>query len=742
MKHASRTARHCRRTLVAGLRRSHGWLGGGFTLIELLIVVVIISVIAAVAIPSMLSRLASTQDEMADMPDEPIRQAPPSAVAGERPGGGRGLPPVIESSTIELDLRASHVLDGFRVFTRYVADYSATFVVRNADPVVDTITLSFPFPPDINEARGVSLQFLDAQGNLSDPPQVSYGLEGIEWTGSVEPGATVTAVVTYTAQGRDAFVYDVVGRGRSGTVQVDLRLRNAPRAVVPPGALQPAERDGSLLSWRFDALITNKSIVVELPAGTSPLGRVILVLQLAGLAVLVFGGGFWYLSEGQAPGRLDDFRWGHFLLLALNYSMFFGIFAVLGYQGSPTVALTTAAVVSLPLLTLHGVRITDAWFTVTRIMPLAVLTLATVFSGVFLDQQRPIVFLTVTVVAIAFLTVTYEPWAAIRKSHSEEKAGRREREAREDELTESLDVLRILIREQEQTHLVSRHDLDDAPAGFEAERAAVERLLDLHEKALAKAKAAVKPDGGWETLPHEARLHRLADLQAAATRCSNLLEGRGNSLKGVVKVLETAVQEASDRLRRERSAIAELLGDASAVEHEARTTMDEGGERPERAQLEQILNRLSEARHERERSSGGGEPEEGDLRSAVSAAEHHSRTLTGLVALVRDATERLRAAIDRARERERLATEGSEAVHCLACGEALPSDHRFCAHCGTLRPLDISCPACGLTTRLPQHILSEEWGSPAIHCSSCGKSLPSEEADGELDSERQGLEGD
>ena len=368
MQYARRAARNGGMHLLARLRQARSRFGRGFTLIELLIVVVIISVIAAVAVPAMLSRLARTQDELADVPDEPIRQAPPSAVAGERPGGGLGVPPVIESSTIELDLRASHVLDGFRVFTRYDADYRGTFVVRNADPVVDTITLSFPFPPDINEARGVSLQFLDSQGNLDDPQRVAYGLEGIEWTGWVEPGATVTAVVTYTAQGRDAFVYDVVGRGRSGTVQVVLQLNDAPRAVVPPGALQPSERAGSRLSWRFDALITNKSIVVELPAGASPLGRVILVLQLAGLAVLMFGGGFWYLSEGQAPGRLDDFRWGHFLLLALNYSMFFGIFAVLGYQGSPTVALTIAAVVSLPLLTFHGVRISDALFTVTRIL--------------------------------------------------------------------------------------------------------------------------------------------------------------------------------------------------------------------------------------------------------------------------------------------------------------------------------------------------------------------------------------
>ncbi len=84
--------------------------------------------------------------------------------------------------------------------------------------------------------------------------------------------------------------------------------------------------------------------------------------------------------------------------------------------------MTTAAVVSLPLLTLHVVRIADAWFAMTRVLPLAVLTLATVFSGVFLDQQRPIVFLTAAVVTIAFVTVTYEPWAAGRISHREGQA--------------------------------------------------------------------------------------------------------------------------------------------------------------------------------------------------------------------------------------------------------------------------------------------------------------------------------
>jgi len=44
------------------------------------------------------------------------------------------------------------------------------------------------------------------------------------------------------------------------------------------------------------------------------LGAFILAV-LVGLALLVFGAGFWYLSEGYGPGMLDEFGWLQFLLL-------------------------------------------------------------------------------------------------------------------------------------------------------------------------------------------------------------------------------------------------------------------------------------------------------------------------------------------------------------------------------------------------------------------------------------------
>ncbi len=701
-----------------------------FTLIELLIVVVIISFIAAVAVPTVLGRLDRGQEGEAERSSEAIRQSPPSAEAASRPGGEVGRPPQIEASNVRLDLRSAPVLDGFRVFTRYEVDFRGMFVVRNVDPVVDTITLRFPFPPAINEARGVSLQLRDELGGLSEPLGVDYALDGIEWTGHVGPGEAVTAVVSYTAQGRDALVYDVAGPGRLGTVTVELRLENAARTVIPAGALQPVEREDRSLRWNFDALITNKAIVVELPAGSSPLGRVILVLQLAGVAVLLFGGGFWYLSEMGSPGRLDDFRWGHFLLLALNYSLFFGIFAVLGYRGSTAVALTTATVVSLPLLTIHAIRITDRSFALTRVLPLAVITLAAVMGGVLLEQHRPLLFLGFGVGLAAFLTVSYRSWASERKAHWELGETRRECEVRELQLVEVLDELRTAAQHQQLVLFSARQALDDAHPGHTAERDEVVRYVELLDKALGRATSVAEEKVEWSELDPDDHQARAEDLRTGAEKSLRRLQGRGKALERTVDILELATNDATDRLRENLGSLEVALGEGTVVEVEARTLMEEGDERLKREQseVEQALSRLSRARQDAERL-GEGKGADDETRTRASAAAHHARAVTAHVDLLRDAVEQLRVSTRLILRQDRKEAGAMMSAHCGACGEALPLRDLFCASCGTPRPLELDCPECGHTTRLPGHLMRKRWSRRRLHCSSCGLVL--EEGKGE-----------
>lgn len=137
----------------------------------------------------------------------------------------------------------------------------------------------------------------------------------------------------------------------------------------------------------------------------TPAGQLV---QWAGLALLLFGAGFWYLVELHSPGRLDRFRFGHFVLLALTYSLFFAIVAVLDDNGVGSIwAVGIAAAVSYPLLVLHVSTIVSLPFAARSALPLAVLTTGAVVNGVFGGETRSIVFLGIACMVTAHLTITY-----------------------------------------------------------------------------------------------------------------------------------------------------------------------------------------------------------------------------------------------------------------------------------------------------------------------------------------------
>lgn len=397
------------------MRRRTGGVGRGFTLIELLIVVALMAVLTAVVVPLMLgaARVSSKS------PTRELAQATLQA-AGV---GGEALS--LESSEVRVRLGASPVLDGVQVHTRYMADFQGEFRVRPEQPG-GPVRLEFPFPPGVSEARGAQLDVRDARG-LPAPGAARYSQQGMSWEGSA--AGPLLATVTYQAEGRDAFVYGAAGAGRSGAIRFTLETAPGTPLTLEPGSLAPTAVSSDRMEFVYDHLITRKPIAVRLPPGPSPLGRVILLCQLAGAAVLLFGAGFWYLSEQRAPGALDDFRWGHFLLLALNHGLFFALFAVLGYDGQVVGPLVLAAAPSLTLLTLHVARTFDLRFAVGRALPLAALTLGAAVAGVYLEPHRPLLLVALLALLLGYVTLTYRDWSARRLAHEQRAQRRRERQA-------------------------------------------------------------------------------------------------------------------------------------------------------------------------------------------------------------------------------------------------------------------------------------------------------------------------
>ena len=129
-----------------------------------------------------------------------------------------------------------------------------------------------------------------------------------------------------------------------------------------------------------------------------------------------------YLNDLKMPGRLDQFRWGHFLLLAVNYSLFFILFTLLitGKNLTTLSAFLVAAVVSFPLLMFHVARSWGTGFAVKYILPLTLFTLAIVFNGVYGAGFRLYGFLILFVFTTAFFTITYRTWSDKLKAHKRE----------------------------------------------------------------------------------------------------------------------------------------------------------------------------------------------------------------------------------------------------------------------------------------------------------------------------------
>ncbi|MBI4614908.1 MAG: zinc ribbon domain-containing protein [Planctomycetes bacterium] len=596
--------------------------GRGFTLIELLVVVVIISLVAAVVIPFLLRGLQDAR--MGSESSPKISQAAPKAgaIAEE---GQTVEPPALESSDIRVLCRTEEVLDGFGVRTDYEARFEGVFVLRNVDEKAERLTLHFQFPPGMSEARDVSLRLREDSGEESEPRGIQYATQGMSWNGPVAPGEARTFVVRYLARGRDAFSYEVAGQGRAKRVRFEMEIDSERTPYVPPDSLRPTSWDGGTIAWSYDELVTRRPIVVEFPSGSSPLGRVILLCQLAGLAVLLFGAGFWYLAELYRPGSLAGFRAGHFLLVALTYSLFFAVFAVVSFQGRMDLGLGLGVAASLPLLTLHVSRVLDRRFALSRALPLAIVTLAVVSGAVYFIEHLSLVLLGAGVGLVAFATLTYRRFFERRKVREKEREAETRRRARQEEL----------------------------------DKACAELETRAQDARLALAECALTLDEGGEEAPGAAALRAEVDLRRE--RLAATLEGAGELRARLAAVSEAPSEETAAR---------------AAVEFKARTAWFR-----ERIAAETVACREAAeacARSEREASPGDGGARGSAARPHCSACGKASSPSTahcphcGVERPAVMTCTRCRRPVEL--PRHLLAAEWRDRpLHCPGCGEKFPT---------------------------------------------------------------------
>ncbi|MEZ4234710.1 MAG: prepilin-type N-terminal cleavage/methylation domain-containing protein [Myxococcota bacterium] len=348
----------------------------GMTLIEVGVVVTILLVVMlglSVGVAQVSSTFGSSQIDEARL--RAAREQEVRDIEALRAGLGAASPAVVLSEDVDVTVRAAPLAEGLRVVADLDVDVHASFLVRN-DAELDAVSVTLPVSPLVDAVR-LTLQDLDGRPVAPVSRQVDDGV--LRFSAPLAPGGTLTAELSYTFRGRDALSLPVSAALPQGAhhpldLQVDLTLPPGFAPQRPPASLAPLRATDTAWRWEVAGAVAPPPVQLELSAGHTLTGRVVSVLRLAALGLLAFCAGLWYLREAERPGDLDDFRLGGLLLLALNYCSFYAIFGV----AAPRVGLVAAplaAVVTLPLLTLHVARLTRPRFAWTRALPLAAATM-------------------------------------------------------------------------------------------------------------------------------------------------------------------------------------------------------------------------------------------------------------------------------------------------------------------------------------------------------------------------------
>lgn len=298
----------------------------------------------------------------------------------------RGVVPPVVPKPVAIGARESHITADINVrykdyegatVTAYDLRFAATYLVANPDAQQPTtLEINFPFPQTAAVLSDVTFEV-----DGVEPPTVTYSMEGIHWTGVIDPGQECKIDVRYRAEGVGSFGYGVPSSQRMKDFDLRVTVHGAQETKIPESALAPTERqdaaDETVLSWRYLNTITNRNVQVELPARprlgfaerVEQMGEFFVQLALAAPLLTVL-----FLLGWLAATRLESLSVAHehTVLLGIGFFLFYPLFIILAGFVDLSLAFAISVVVAGALVVGYGVRLIGGRLVAIYIIPLLI----------------------------------------------------------------------------------------------------------------------------------------------------------------------------------------------------------------------------------------------------------------------------------------------------------------------------------------------------------------------------------
>jgi hypothetical protein len=278
--------------------------------------------------------------------------------------------------------------------TVYDLDFEGTYTLRYTGAVpTTTLELIFPFPTGLDTLNQVYF-LVDGE----EPSGVQYSLGSITWWTEMASGDEREVVVRYRARGVGSFRYALEHNRRLENLDVEITVQGLSGSEVSDGSLPTTAfegaGDGEQFAWRYDALIADRDVQVELPTRMSFLQRVEQLCEpmrriaLASPLLVTF-----FVASLAGLHRLGGIRLPlqHYLLAGLGFFLFYPTLTFLsGVFELPLAAAVALSIVTGLLISFLGRAI--GW----RRVWLQTLLLCAVFLGLFslgaMSQLRGLLF--------------------------------------------------------------------------------------------------------------------------------------------------------------------------------------------------------------------------------------------------------------------------------------------------------------------------------------------------------------